>query len=393
MNILFLTFYFEPDLCAGSFRNTALVKTLATELTDEDRIDVITTYPNRYKTYKKGAQNFEENGKVRIYRVNVPEHKSGFADQINTFKSFFFGTKNIIRNKKYDLVFASSARLFTAYLGYTIARKKEIPLYLDIRDIFADAMGDILKHSFIKTVALPIIKYIEKKTFDYAAHINLVSGGFRPYFSNFKCNTYSEFSNGIDDEFLDIPLSESKGIDKKTSILYAGNIGEGQGLEKIIPRAASLLGNDYHFIVVGDGGTKDKLLQEISERKLSNVELRNPVDRVELKRLYYESDYLFLHLNYYKAFEKVLPSKIFEFAAYDKPIIAGVSGFSYHFIKENISNVILFKPCDVDDLMEQLKTYTYRTESRRDFINRFRREIINKNMAQSILKYRKGIRG
>jgi glycosyltransferase involved in cell wall biosynthesis len=135
-------------------------------------------------------------------------------------------------------------------LGYTIAHKKNVPLYLDIRDIFVDTIGDILRNSLIKTMVLPLIKLIEQKTFNAAVHINLVSGGFLPYFCRFKCSSYSEFSNGIDDEFLNLSFGERKNKNKTATILYAGNIGEGQGLEKIIPSAASMLGDDYRFVIV-----------------------------------------------------------------------------------------------------------------------------------------------
>jgi hypothetical protein len=388
MKILYLSFYFEPDLCAGSFRNTSLVKSLAKVLNENDIIDVITTYPNRYKTYERQAPLFEKIGNIQINRVNVPEHKSGFFDQINTFRSFFINTRKMTKKRTYDLVFASSSRLFTAYLGYTISHKKNIPLYLDIRDIFVDTIGDVLKKSPIKTMILFLLRLVERKTFDNATHINLISGGFLPYFNKFKCKSYSEFSNGIDDEFLNIPFPKSNIKNaQETSILYAGNIGEGQGLEKIIPPAASVLGSSYKFIIIGDGGTKNKLQNEILKRELTNIELRPPIDRKELKKMYTDADYLFLHLNNYKAFEKVLPSKIFEFAAYDKPIVAGVSGFSYEFIKNNISNVILFNSCDVDDFVVKLKNFKYKREQRIDFISKFKRKTINKLMAQSILTY------
>jgi glycosyltransferase involved in cell wall biosynthesis len=375
-------------LCAGSFRNTSLVKSLSGTLGEDDIIDVVTTYPNRYRVYKREAPIFEKKGNVQINRVKAPEHKNGFLDQMYTFLIFFIGAKRIAKKRNYDLVFASSSRLFTAYLGYTIAHKKSIPLYLDIRDIFADTIGDILKNFSIKQIILFLIKSIEKRTFDNATHINLVSGGFLPYFYKFKCSSYSEYSNGIDADFLNLPPGiHNDNMERKTSILYAGNIGEGQGLDKIIPLAASMLGDNYEFIIVGDGGTKNKLQTEISKRKLTNIVLRDPVDREELKKLYNNADYLFLHLNNYKAFEKVLPSKIFELAAYDKPIIAGVSGFSYEFIKNNISNVILFKSCDVDSLANQIKNYNYKTEHRSDFIQNFKRETINDLMVQSILKF------
>jgi hypothetical protein len=387
MKILYLTFYFEPDLCAGSFRNTSLVRSLSKKLGNNDIIDVITTFPNRYRSYKKKVLSFEEKGNLKIYRIKVPWHKSGFIDQINSFKTYFFETQKLIKKNQYDLIFASSSRLFTAYLGYVIARKIKKPLYLDIRDIFVDTIGDVLKNPIVKAGIIPIIKTIERKTMDNATHINLISGGFLPYFKKFKCNSYSNFSNGIDSEFLDLSMFEKKNMNRELSILYAGNIGEGQGLEKIIPPSASMLGDNYKFIIIGDGGAKNKLQNEIYKKKLTNVELKSPVDRNELKRLYNDADYLFLHLNGYKAFEKVLPSKIFELAAYNKPIIAGVSGFSYKFIKENISNVILFRSCDVNDLVKQLREFDYKTEYRAEFIRQFKRETINAMMVQSILEF------
>ena len=56
MKILFLTYYFEPDLCAGSFRNTSLFKELLNQLTDNDFVHVITTQPHRYKSFPKGRK-------------------------------------------------------------------------------------------------------------------------------------------------------------------------------------------------------------------------------------------------------------------------------------------------------------------------------------------------
>jgi uncharacterized protein YktA (UPF0223 family) len=388
MNILCLTFYFDPDLSAGSFRSTVLIKSLSQRLSNSDTIDIVTTQPNRYKTYKKHAMSFEKRDNIQIYRVKVPEHTNGFIDQINSFKSYFFDAKRIVKNKKYDLIFASSSRLFTAYLGYIIAHKRGIPLYLDIRDIFVDTMEDVLKNSIIKIFALPVIKFIEQKTFDNAAHINLISGGFLPYFTKFRCNSYSVFTNGIDSNFLNISVPEKKikNISDVKIIVYAGNIGEGQGLEKVVPKAADILGNEYKFIIIGDGGTRTLLQKEIIKKQLTNVEIRDPVDREELMKIYAEAHYLFLHLNNYKAFEKVIPSKIFEYAVYDKPIIAGVSGYPFQFIKDNIPNVILFKPCDVLGFVEQLKKYNYKNIRRNEFMEKFARVKINAGMNDSLLR-------
>src|SRR5699024_10661318 len=113
--------------------------------------------------------------------------------------------------------------------------------------------------------------------------------------------------------------------------VYAGNLGEGQGLHKIIPQAAKKLGNQYQFIIIGNGGRKKDLEEDINSLALDNVELKEPVPRDELIKLYENCDFTFVHLNDYKAFKRVLPSKIFELACFPQPMIAGVGGFAGEF--------------------------------------------------------------
>ncbi len=384
-NILYLSFYFEPDLCAGSFRNTPLVKELAKQVESVANIDLITTVPNRYASFHVDAPAYEATGNLTLHRVLIPKHRNGMQDQIYSFKVYYSEVLKLTKNKTYDLVIASSSRLFTAYLGYRIAKKSKIPLYLDIRDIFSDTMKDVLRNPVLKAGILPTLRAIEKRVFDYATHINLISGGFKSYFEKFKGPIYTQFPNGIDPEFLNLPESNPYPNEPKV-ITYAGNIGEGQGLHKIIPQAAKLLGNSYQFIIIGDGGAKKKLADVIQQLKLSNVTLHQPVPRAELLKSYYKSDFLFIHLNDYEAFEKVLPSKVFELAAYDKPIIAGVAGYAYKFIEENISNKILFAPNDIDSMVAQLRSYQYQVVRRELFIENFKRENINKKMAASMIR-------
>ena len=284
--------------------------------------------------------------------------------------------------------------MFTAYLGYVIARKQRIPLYLDIRDIFVDTMDDVLKNRWLKTAVMPFLKLVERRTFGYAHHINLISEGFKPYFAKYSQASFSYFTNGIDDIFLNNKVAredeEPETIKQDTpkrpfTITYAGNIGEGQGLHKIVPQAAKRLGDKYQFRVVGDGGAKGLLEDELQQLQVTNVEILPPVSRERLLEIYNESDFLFLHLNNYEAFKKVLPSKIFELATFDKPIIAGVGGYANQFLRENVSNVILFDPCDVDAMVTQLEDYNYVNEERGEFMERFSRKNINKKMAESIL--------
>jgi hypothetical protein len=385
--ILFVTFYFEPDLCAGSFRNTPLAYELLNQLRakfPDAEIDVITTIPNRYSTYSAIENQINNIEGLNVKRIKIPTHKSGFLDQILSFSKYFFATKSFVNKRDYDLVYASSSRLFTGFLGALISKKKGIPLYLDIRDIFVDTINDVVKNGIVKVVIFPIIKHVEKFTFNSANHINLISQGFEGYFAKYQ-RKKSCFSNGIDDDFL-IRNSREKSENKVKTITYAGNIGQGQGLHNIIPKIALMLGSDYEFLVIGDGGAKILLEKELLKLGVTNVSIIPPVHRLELMDYYEKADYLFVHLNDFKAFEKVLPSKLFELATFPQPLICGIGGYARSFARENIDNIILFEPCDEKDFEVHFKSYKYQLVERTEFVNKFRRNKINQKMAETIIE-------
>lgn len=384
MKILILTFYFPPDFCAGSFRSSALVESLLQKIAKDDSIEVITTMPNRYQSKRDDALIYEKTKNLTIHRIPMPDHKSGIFDQILAFWKYWKGVNQLTKNQHYDLIYATSSRLFTGFLGAKIANKRKISLYLDIRDIFSDTIKDVIKNKLIRFFLLPIIKQIEKYTIESATHLNLVSEGFRESFTYFKGQT-TFFTNGIDDTFLENDFAETS----KNSIpiiTYAGNIGEGQGLEKIIPEVAKRLKGKYIFNVIGDGGTKQKLVDKLSELKVNNVNLFPPMSRSELIKHYAKSDFLFLHLNDYQAFEKVLPSKIFEYGATHKPIIAGVNGYAREFLQMYLVDSLVFQPCNIDEFIQVLENFEPQNICREQFIRQFNRKNIMDKMADNILE-------
>lgn len=387
MNILYLTFYFEPDLCAGSFRNAPLVAELARQLAPGDQIHVVTTQPNRYASYQPDAPAHEQRGPVRVDRVAVPAHAGGLTDQVRSFGTYYRAVHQLTKAHRYDLVVASSSRLFTAFLGARLARRLRVPLFLDIRDLFRETILDVLTNPVARLGLNPLLWVVERYTFGYARHINLVSEGFLPYFAPFRRATYSYFTNGIDDEFLRMAPAERPADNvpnNPQTLLYAGNIGEGQGLHNVIPAAARRLGDTYRFVIIGDGGARQKLEDAIRRQGVTNVELRPPVSRSALVAAYQRTDYLFVHLADLDAFRRVLPSKLFEYGATDKPIVAGVAGYAARFVTEHLANCILFAPGDAADLVAQLRRTPYRTEARPDFVGRFGRQTIMRQMARLI---------
>jgi hypothetical protein len=391
MKILIISFYFEPDLCAGSFRATSFVNSLKSLLNADDTIHVITTMPNRYSSFSTAASSLESQDNVLIRRVKIPLHKSGFFDQAKSFSMYLIKTLKWVRTEKYDIVFATSSRLFSAFMGAIIARHKKIPLYLDIRDIFTDTLESVFRDSKLKS-AIPLFTILEKYTLLSACKINFVSQGFIPYFhARYGGDSkYSFYPNGIDKEFLDFRYNHSTSKHKsKLRFTYTGNIGEGQGLEKIVPHIAKKYAN-IEFFIIGDGGRR-KVLRDCTSN-LENVKLINPVSRIDLIKYYEKSDFLFLQLNNYDAFKKVLPSKIFEYAATYKPIIAGVDGYAKEFLEEHLPDSMIYRPCDVNDFCQKYDNFDGLADidNRRIFIKKFSRESIMSAMSHDFLEVLKG---
>lgn len=384
--ILYITFYYEPDLCAGSFRNTPLSELLGKKLEGKAEIDVMTTMPNRYDSFKVQAPKFEEKGNIRIHRFQLPPHRSGIKDQMNSFKTYWSSVLKAVDGKEYDLVFASSSRLFSAVLGSYIARRKKAELFLDIRDIFKDTIEDIITNPLFQFGSKPLFSFLEKYAFGRAENINVVSEGFLEYLKKVSPKSkFHFFPNGIDNVFLNRSKENNKSNTPKV-ITYAGNIGEGQGLELTLPKAAKQLEGEYEFHIIGGGGTLIKLIEEINKEGVTNIKLMDPVKRSDLLSKYDHSDVLFLQLNDLDAFRKVLPSKIFEYASFDKPIVAGVAGYSANFLKQNVSGSFVYNPGDVIGLVNILKKLPNETYSRNEFVESFSRSKINEGLTDQILK-------
>lgn len=386
MKILFLSFYLSPDLSAGSFRSGSLVDALLSGCSENLEIEVITTLPNRYSSFSEKAPEVEMLPNLTIHRIKTPRHNSGMLDQSKAFVAYAKGVEKIIADHNYDLVYATSSRLMTAILGARVARKLKKPLYLDIRDIFADTIGDVLPHK-VGLIVAPFFSVLERYAVSYASKVNLVSAGFLPYFQKrYPQHEFEVFTNGIDDQFLKAKPSRCSGNKNgELTVVYAGNIGDGQGLHTIIPELALKFSGKLFFKVVGDGGRAQELASALKFSGCKNVVLLQPVKRDELIAIYQSADVLFLHLNDFDAFKKVLPSKVFEYAATGKPIWAGVAGYAAEFISSQIKNSVVFPPCNISAAVSSFDDLEFVTSERKDFIHEFSRDRIMQKMARTLI--------
>jgi colanic acid biosynthesis glycosyl transferase WcaI len=135
-------------------------------------------------------------------------------------------------------------------------------------------------------------------------------------------DNFQKIEDGI--TFLKKYKSEAKFV-----CTYIGTIGMAHGLEVVLAAAEILQKrniNDIVFWIVGDGANKASLEKQANSQHLNNVHFTGLLPKVEISKIISVSDSMLVHLKGSELFSTVIPSKIFEFMAMNKPIIMGVKG-------------------------------------------------------------------
>ena len=98
--------------------------------------------------------------------------------------------------------------------------------------------------------------------------------------------------------------------------------------------------------IFGTSGSGKTHLSKILEKKINKIII---VDEKDV------NGKLIQTLNNFDCLNYVIPSKSFELGLFKKPIIAGVKGYTAAFLKNEIPNVHIFKPCDGKNAVKILK--------------------------------------
>ncbi len=130
---------------------------------------------------------------------------------------------------------------------------------------------------------------------------------------------------------------------------YIGTIGMAHGLEVVV-KAARILQqggrNDIHFQLVGDGANRARLEEEARQHGVSDmIQFTGRLPKTEIPRILADSDACLIHLKGCDLFETVIPSKIFETMAMQRPIIMGVKGEAARIVEEANAGLTMEPDC------------------------------------------------
>ena len=334
MKILFFSDNFFPETNAAASRVYERAKIWA-EM--GHKVTIITSFPNFpegriFQGYKNRWYQAKTTDRLRIVRVKtfVSPNRGVFLRTIDFISFMITGTVAGMFQKKPDVVLASSPQFFTAITGYLVSLFRRCPLGLEIADLWPESIKavDAIKSQRL----LDFLEKIELFLYRKAKFIVTLTESFKTNIVNRGIESEKIFTviNGVDTRFFNKisrkndELEASLGLKNQFVVGYIGTMGMSHGLDHVIEVAKVLKDekNEFvHFLFVGGGAEREKLIELSKRFSLSNVTF---VDRQPKSRIvdYWSlCDLALVHLKNHPTFSEVIPSKIFEAMALGLPIV------------------------------------------------------------------------
>lgn len=338
MHILFLSHYFPPEVNAPASRTFEHCRQW---VRDGHRVTVITCAPNHprgtvYPGYRNAMFSQEDADGITVVRVwTYVTANEGFVKRTLNYVSYMIAA--ILAAPwlpTVDVVVSTSPQFFNGLAGYVVSRLKRAPWVLEIRDLWPEsilAVGAITNRTIIR-----FLESLERFAYRHADRIVAVTDAFQRYIhgKGIPAEHITVIKNGADLTLYrpvngQNPLVASLGIQNKFVAAYFGTHGMAHHLETILDAAQRVREYpDILFLLAGDGAERQRLLGLRNERGLTNVLMLEQQPKEQMPWLWALSNVSLVLLKKSDLFRTVIPSKIFESMAMEKPIILGVEGES-----------------------------------------------------------------
>lgn len=218
---------------------------------------------------------------LTLYRcpLYVPPVPTGLKRMIHEgtfFMSAFLVIVKLLFKRRYDTVFTIAPPFHLGFLALFYRFFKGSPIVYHLQDLQIDAAKElgILKSGPLFSVLFNLEKFILKK----ADIVTTISVGMHERILNKIRRSVVLFPNWVDTN-LYYPVRERDNLKRRWGFLpedklvvYAGSIGEKQGLDMLLHIAATLeTHKQIKFIICGTGPFKEKLAAQAIELGLNNV--------------------------------------------------------------------------------------------------------------------------
>jgi glycosyltransferase involved in cell wall biosynthesis len=345
MNILFLSHYFPPEVNAPATRTFEHCKEWVRQ---GHQVTVVSCVPHHpmgkaYSGYSNKWIHVEYTNGIKAIKVltYITANEGFLKRTVNYIIYMLMAILLAPFLSRADVVISTSPQFFNGLAGYFVSRIKRAPWVLEIRDLWPEsivAVGAIKNRRLIN-----VLESIERFVYRKADHVVAVTYAFKDHIRKVGGRKIDVLvlRNGVDlnafnDTPIDRELEKQWGLHNKFVAAYVGTHGMAHGLETILDAAEILKDNQkIIFLLVGDGADKAHLINESQRRGLRNVILKEQQPKHKMPLIWAMTDVSLVLLKKLDLFKTVIPSKIFESMAMQKPIILGVEGEARSIVEES----------------------------------------------------------
>jgi len=336
VRILFLSHYYPPEVNAPANRGHEHARIWAKAGHD---VTVITGVPNHprgevFPGYRNRWRQEEWNDGVRVVRtwMYVTANEGFFKRTANSVLFALTALWAALREPRPDVLLATSPQFFCGLAGALAAKLRRVPFVLEVRDLWPDSivqLGQLENPTLVRA-----LEWLETRLYRSADGIVVVTRAFAEHVAGrgIPEDRIQIVYNGIDTDFFqprprDEDLLREHGLEDRFLVAYVGTLGLAHGLTTVIDAAEQARDDpEIVFLFIGDGADRARLEQDVARRGLTNIRFLGLRPRQEIPAWLASIDVLLVMLRDLPVFETVIPSKIFEYLAQERPVVLGAKG-------------------------------------------------------------------
>jgi len=338
MRILVISLNYAPELTATGKYTGEMAEWFSAHGNIVEVIAAPPHYPNWdvEETYKHSYFKREELNGVTVMRVPcfIPKASSLNAktrilmECSFTVLSLFWWLKIFSSFRKFDVVIAVCPPMQTALFAFLYKSIRGVPYVFHIQDFQVDMALElgIMRPKFLARFLYRLERFFLKR----ASKVTTITEAM---LNRAKAKGVDSNNLGLVPNWSNIDLVRPGKLDNKFRrqhnlhpddfvVLYAGAMGEKQGLEVVI-EAAKTLENEakIKFVLVGNGGNRQQLEHLASTKKLTNIIFLDLQPASALSDMLSAAN-VHLVIQRKQASDFVMPSKLTNILASGRPSIA-----------------------------------------------------------------------
>lgn len=344
MKILYVTQYYPPEMGAPAARASELARHWVRA---GHEVSILTGFPNHptgvvppaWRPRLRRLIYRETVDGVNVFRTwlwPLPNRKA--HERMRNYASFCVsaGLRGLALARP-DVIIGSSPQLLVALSAWWLAFAKQVPFIFEVRDLWPEslvAVGAGTKDSLLHETLAKIAGFL----YERADKVAVVTPAFKDYLIEHwrvQAENIAIVENGVEtDLFVPAPqgaiqqVRAELGLESKFLISYIGTMGNAHGLGTLLDTASMLQQRrpEVQFLLIGEGAEKERIKSSAQTQGLSNVHFLDQQPREKIPAFISASDACLVLLKKTDIFKTVIPTKMLEFMACERPLIVGVDG-------------------------------------------------------------------